>query len=224
MTELKEIMAKNLLELRKAASLTQMELAEKLHYSDKSVSKWEHGDAVPDIEVIARIAAFYGVTVDYLISEHAAEDEVPESVQTARRLRGNKLIITMLAVSAVWIISTILYTQLLMWAHINYWMAFVWSVPVSAVVLVVFNAIWGRKRFSTVLISVLLWSILVGLYLELLKYNIWPIFIIGVPIQIAFIIASRLKKGGVSLPKSKKEKKKTKNAENTENTENGEPL
>ena len=67
MAEIKDILAKNLLELRKAASLTQLELAEKLNYSDKSVSKWEHGDAVPDIEVIASIANFYSVSVDYLI-------------------------------------------------------------------------------------------------------------------------------------------------------------
>lgn len=207
MAEIKDVMAKNLLELRKASSLTQMELAEKLNYSDKSVSKWEHGDAVPDIEVIARIAEFYGVTVDYLISEHTDEQEALEAVQKARRLNGNKLVITMLAISAVWIISTILYVQLLVWAHINYWLAFVWSVPVSVLVMVIFNAIWGRKRFSLTLISVFMWSILVGVYLELFKFNIWPMFIIGIPIQIAFVIASRLKKGGVSLPKMKKKEK-----------------
>lgn len=201
-------MAKNLLELRKAASLTQMELADKLNYSDKSVSKWEHGDAVPDIEVIARIAEFYGVTVDYLISEHNDDEETLEAAQKVRTLRGNKLVITMLAVSAVWIISTIVYTQLLIWARINYWMAFVWSVPVSVLVLTIFNAIWGRKRFSMTLLSVMVWSILLGVYLELLKYNIWPMFIIGIPIQISFIIASRLKKGGISLGKMKKKEKK----------------
>ena len=43
MDTLEEIVAYNLTELRKNARLTQAELAEKINYSDKSVSKWERG-------------------------------------------------------------------------------------------------------------------------------------------------------------------------------------
>lgn len=196
--ELKDVLAKNLLELRKRASLTQMELAEKLSYSDKSVSKWEHGDAVPDIEVLARIAEFYNVTVDYLIKEHTAEEEQPQPEKPAeinKRVRNNRIIITLLAVSVVWIISTVIYTQLLIWAKINYWQAFVWSVPASAVVLIVFHAVWSRRgnRFSLVLTSLLVWSLITCIFLECLRYKIWPLYFIGVPLQIAIILWSRLK-------------------------------
>ena len=195
MLELKDILAKNLLELRKAAALTQMELAEKLNYSDKSVSKWEHGDAVPDIEVLAGIAAFYGVTVDWLITEHKNVSPPLSEEKKERHLRGNKLIITLLAMSAVWIVSTIIYVQLLILADINYWCVFVWSVPASCVVLTVFNAIWGKRRFSAICVSVLVWSLIAGLYLQLLKYNVWTVFFIGIPLQISVILWSRLKRG-----------------------------
>lgn len=47
MEDLKEIIAKNLTQLRTHAQLTQIQLAEKLNYSDKAVSKWERGEAIP---------------------------------------------------------------------------------------------------------------------------------------------------------------------------------
>ena len=61
--ELKAIVAKNLVALRKNAGFTQIELAEKLNYSDKAVSKWERGESLPDIETMKRIADLYCVSV-----------------------------------------------------------------------------------------------------------------------------------------------------------------
>ena len=52
MTDLKPIIAKNITELRRGAGMTQIELAGKLNYSDKAVSKWEHGDSTPDINIL----------------------------------------------------------------------------------------------------------------------------------------------------------------------------
>lgn len=190
--EMKDILARNLLALRKARSLTQLELAEELNYSDKSVSKWEHGDAVPDIEVLARVAEFYGVTVDYLICEHAeGEQVVPERSES--RLKSSRLLITLLAASVVWLVATLLYVVLLICVKINFWNAFVWAVPASCIVLIVFNAIWGRRKFSAVLTSVLVWSLIAGVYLQTLKYNMWALFFIGIPLQISVILWARLK-------------------------------
>ena len=52
---IKNIVAKNLIELRKSRNLTQSELAEMLNYSDKTISKWENGDSLPDISVLAAL-------------------------------------------------------------------------------------------------------------------------------------------------------------------------
>lgn len=190
--EIKDVLAKNLLELRKLSKITQAELANELNYSDKSVSKWEHGDALPDIEVLSKLAFFYGVTVDYLISEHK-EIGVPEKIRE-RRLRGNRLIISLLAVSAVWIISTILYVQLIILNGTNWWQVFVWSVPTSATVFLIFYLIWGKGRFIFPLISVLMWTLITSIYLELLKYNLWVLYFIGIPLQVAIILWSKIKK------------------------------
>ena len=77
MDDLKRIIAKNITDLRKAADMTQAQLAEKLNYSDKAVSKWERGDAIPNIVTLKEVADLFAVTVDYLITEeHTAEREI----------------------------------------------------------------------------------------------------------------------------------------------------
>ena len=72
MEQLRAIIAANVSRLRLERGLTQQELANQLNYSDKAVSKWERGESAPDISVLARIAAIFGVTVDYLITDHRA--------------------------------------------------------------------------------------------------------------------------------------------------------
>ena len=56
MEELKDIIAHNLVAYRKAAGLTQAEIADKLNYSDKAVSKWERGEGMPDVAVLKTLA------------------------------------------------------------------------------------------------------------------------------------------------------------------------
>ena len=62
----KSIIANNIIELRKSKKWTQIELAEKLNYSDKAISKWERAESLPDVTVLQQIAALFSVSVDYL--------------------------------------------------------------------------------------------------------------------------------------------------------------
>ena len=73
MEELKKIIAKNLVTYRKQAHLTQAELAEKVGYSDKNVSKWERAEGVPDVLVLHQLAELYGVTVNDFFVDHTVE-------------------------------------------------------------------------------------------------------------------------------------------------------
>jgi transcriptional regulator with XRE-family HTH domain len=82
MEDYKRIIANNITELRKAVPLTQAELAEKLNYSDKAVSKWERGESIPDVIVLKQIAELFGVTVDYLLEDvHPLKSTVVNLVQ-----------------------------------------------------------------------------------------------------------------------------------------------
>jgi len=71
--------AKHLSESRKAAGLTQNQLAERLHISFQAVSKWETGAAYPGIETLYELSRLYGVTVDLLLGGDAAENELTYS-------------------------------------------------------------------------------------------------------------------------------------------------
>ena len=66
--------SEKLLTLRKAKNLTQEELAEKLNVSRQSVSKWESGQAVPELDKIVAISTVFDVTTDYLLKSSEIDD------------------------------------------------------------------------------------------------------------------------------------------------------
>ena len=74
--DVKNIVARNLTMLRKNKGMTQAELAEQFNYSDKAVSRWEHGDTLPDINVLHQLCEFYGITMNDLVSEECRIEEI----------------------------------------------------------------------------------------------------------------------------------------------------
>ena len=66
--------SEKLLTLRKAKDLTQEQLAEKLNVSRQSVSKWESGQVVPELEKIVAMSVVFDVTTDYLLKSSEIDD------------------------------------------------------------------------------------------------------------------------------------------------------
>ena len=193
MEDLKSTVAKNLKELRTLSGLTQGELAERINYSDKAVSKWERGESLPDVQILKQLADMYGVSVDFLLSsEHEAQAPSEDAI---RIIRKNRLIITLLAVSLVWLIATIAYVTLGLALNTfsRIWLSYIVAIPVSCIVLLVFNSIWGIHKLNFIIISALVWSSLLSLCLILSIKNIWIIFVLGIPAQIIIALWSRLK-------------------------------
>jgi transcriptional regulator with XRE-family HTH domain len=189
---LKQVIANNLVYLRKKNNFTQLELAEKLEYSDKSISKWEHGETLPDIEVLHKLANLYNVTLDYLVSNKPNEER--EKLFTKKNQnKQNKIIITLLAISFVWLLATIIFVYTTIKDDEKFWQIYLWAIPVSFFVLMYFNKIWGKRLFSFYIMSGLTWSLLTCFYIQFLSYNMFPLFLIGIPIQIAIILWSQLK-------------------------------
>lgn len=179
---------KNLITLRKNAKLTQAEFAEKINYSDKSVSKWETGEAYPSVDVLIDIANFYGITLNDLFDENVDFEKL------APAHKRGKLLISMLAVSAIWIIACVIFMFLGIFNVSKGWMCFLYAVPASFIIAIVFNSIWGERRWNFVFVSCLIWTTLTCVYLQLLRYNIWLIFTVGIPIQVSLILWSQIKK------------------------------
>ena len=105
--ELKDIIAQNIIELRKQNKLTQAELAEKLNYTDKAISKWERGESIPEISTLKRIAEIFNCTVDVLLTENATKEL--KKYALPRNIIINQRIIAAAASMVVWCIATIAF-------------------------------------------------------------------------------------------------------------------
>lgn len=190
--ELKQIVAKNLVSLRKNAGLTQMELAEKLNYSDKAVSKWERGESLPDVETLKKIADLYHVSVDALLKEHK---DVTKKIQKISLTGGQKLLISLISVVLVWAVATAVYS-ILCWADVNTLYAsytFIIALPITFIVVIVFNSLWGNIWINFLAISALLWTIALCIYLPInLSYK-GLCFIVPIPLQVALVFFYGLK-------------------------------
>lgn len=193
MEDLKIVISNNISELRKAHGYTQFELAERLNYSDKSVSKWERGDSVPDVAVLKEIADLFGVSLDYMVeSEHKIKNEPKQKIKDKIHNHG---FITGICILLVWLVATVVYVMIDITTKnvTGHWLAFVYAIPVSMIVWLVFNSIWFNRRRNFAIVSLLMWSILISLFVTFFQFNIWKIFVSGIPGQIIILLWSRIK-------------------------------
>lgn len=194
MADLKPIIAKNISRLRTSRGMTQIELAEKLNYSDKAISKWERGESVPDIAVLKDIADMFDVSLDYLVKDNEQEKTTPTICNESIR-KYNRGFIAGMSVLLVWLIATLIFVTLeISVANIKgHWMTFVFAVPVSFIVWLVFNSLWFNRKHNFLIVSLLMWSVLAILFMTLSIPNSWLIFVLGVPGQIIIVLWSRIK-------------------------------
>ncbi len=185
--KLREYFARNLAHYRKTLGLTQIELAEKLNYSDKSISKWERGDGLPDLAVTAQLAEIFGLTVNDLISEKPRR-----RLMTTR----NKIIITMLSMGIAWLVATVLFflCEIIFPNIKGWWLFYIYAIPISAIVGIVFSCIWWKKIHIFASISTLIWSIALCVILTVPVPKISLIFIVAAVVQILTILWFLIKK------------------------------
>lgn len=199
---LRKNIASNIAKLRTNAKLTQAELAETLSYSDKSISKWERGESVPDIYVLYTIAELFGVTVDYLLEEHKPEEKVVTKTETAIR---NKKLITIISMLGFLLLVTVAFTSVWAATGMFSWIAFVISVPIEFIILLVFNSVWFNRHNNLYIVSGIVWSVLAAIYLSFLVFagrNIWMLFVIGAPAQIVTYLCFKIKKSSIGSAKA----------------------
>ena len=184
----RKVIAKNIILCRKSANLTQAELAEKLNYSDKAVSKWERGEAIPDVFVLKQIADLFNVTVDYMLKDHIENNIVlPEKKVDLKRRRN--LIVT-LSSSLVWLIATIVFAVLLMlpFKIEKAWLAFIWALPATGIIHIVFSCLWYSNLRRGITISLFIWLSFVAICLTVPYPKIWLLLLIAIPMQIIVVL------------------------------------
>lgn len=195
MEDLKPIIAKNIMNLRQNAKLTQSDLAQQLNYSDKAISKWERAESMPDITVLKAVADLFGVPLDYLVRDDH-DQPVPQKQEVPVPKKRNHMVITMLSILIVWFVATLVYALTDMidpTASVRY-LVFVYAMPVSMIVWLVFNSIWLNSRRNFLIISLMMWTALLSVVLTLIALGIggWQLMLLGAPGQLAIWLWSRL--------------------------------
>ena len=193
--------AKNITELRKNAGMTQARLAEEIGYSDKSVSKWERGEGVPDIVCLKNMADLFGVSIDYLLeSEHSTEPAAPtaqnnsaESAPTNDSYVINRAAIVGVTLAGILMLSSIVFVILKLCGIVSA-LPFVIACPIFALLVVIFNSIWGVTKYNFYTISLLVLSILFLISFLLRSYGMWQIMLLGIPGVFIVWLACRVKK------------------------------
>ena len=205
LNDLKLISASNIIRLRQGAGLTQAELGAKLNYSDKSISKWERGEAIPDAYVLTQLAGIFGVTVDYLLSSHDAwegttveseeekDEEKPAEKTDTERTYSAEVLIVLVFVS-IWTAAITTFAVLWMF-DIFWWRIFAIALPVSLLVLLILISIFYPKRNLQYYIAAFVASLFVMIYFLFSEKNLWQIFLVVAPaIAIVFLACNLQKK------------------------------
>ena len=192
MNNLKNLFAKKLQKLRTDAGMTQSELGEKLSYSDKTVSKWERGEAIPDAAVLKKISHIFGTSVDTLLDDGC--DVAPQQDKAPVQDSVSYFGIARTTVVGIWTLALLVFV--LLWIFdIVHWQIFIYAIPVTAIVLLVFNSLWHKGKGNFWLVSLLVQSVILLSYLVSLPWkNPWQLFLVAVPAELLVFCCFRLKK------------------------------
>lgn len=183
--DVEKIISINLTELRKSRNLKQSELSAQIGYSDKTISRWENGSSIPDITTLIKLAEFYSVSLEELITENAVDKS-----RENKELRSKEEIIhdfatPILSCLTVWLVALLIYLGTIFIRGIYMWQVFIWAIPVSA--YFIYYKI--RKKFSIkwlnfILLSLSICGLVCAIFIQLLHFFVfWQIFLLLLPLE-----------------------------------------
>lgn len=191
-TNQQELLAKNLAYYRKASGLTQLELADKFNYSDKSVSKWERGEGFPDIFVLKSLADFYGITVDdFYQNEHKA-------VKVSQNKKRKQTYLKLLSIGINWLVTVLtffllntLLSRFAPDAPFESWLTFIYGTLTTGIILLVWEFIYHNRFLRMIAASIIIWTAALSIFLTFLVVMNLPLpllFIVAIPLEVLEII------------------------------------
>ena len=189
MDELKAIFASNLIRLRTEAGMTQAELGEKIHYSDKSVSKWERAEAIPDAYVLTLLAEEFGVSVSALLGSDTAWKPHEEPEETP--VTYSRPFVIGVSIAGIWTVCLLEFVLMWIFAGRLHWFIFLLAVPISLITYLVFNSVWYHGRRNMYIIGALVLSILLLLFIQ---FRVWQLLLLIVPAEIIVYLACNIRR------------------------------
>lgn len=115
--------------------------------------------------------------------------------EKALRRKANKNVILGLSSTLVWFVALLVFVLISSFDLPFSWIAFLYAVPINAIVLLSLRSAWHDFRWNRVLISVIVWGFLVSIHVSLLvflRFNMWRMFLLGIPGEITIFLWFRL--------------------------------
>lgn len=206
-TEFRKRVGSNISYYRKANGLTQSALAEKLNYSDKAVSKWERGESIPDTYVLYSISKIFFCSMNDIVGEQPEKNTdsplIKEKIKQKKFKRGMITALSVglnwLVVSLVFFIANMISNSILHQNNDNLWIIFLYGIPITFILTLIFSCLWGRIWQQGVSVSGILWGAVMSVLFTFKAFNFAEdsgkyLIIAAVVFQIIIILWFILKK------------------------------
>ena len=201
LSELKLVVASNIIKLRTGAGMTQADLGAALNYSDKSISKWERGEAIPDAWVLKQMAELFHVTVDYILSSHDTWESAGDVHEPEKSYSAN--VIIAIAIIGIWTAALTGFVTLWLF-EIIYWKIFILALPVAILTYMVLICAFKKRRYLQFVIAAFVLSVFVLVYFLLPMENPWQLFLMAVPAEIIVFLSCNIKRRPKIFKRNKK--------------------
>ncbi len=213
--EEKELIASNLVKYRKQAGLSQLQLAKKLNYSNKNISKWENGETTPSVFVLKEIAQVYNISLDDFFCEEIKVQDQQIDIKIEKAKKRSKTIFNytmlLLANAIMFTVSAmIIYILSLVGVQgFNIWLLLLYMTPFSMLSVYIFIRVLYHIS-DLISLSLIGWLICLSLYLSFPNIeNVNLIFFVAAAYNlISFCISTLI---NVKVYKKRKIKNKKEN-------------
>ena len=193
LSELKLISASNIIKLRTENGMTQAELGAKLNYSDKTISKWERGEAIPDAFVLLQMAEIFGVSVDYLLSSHDSWEPPADKDGENCRSYSMNVIIAIAVIAVMTLALTVFVTLWLL--DIIEWRVFLAGASVALLTYMILDCVFKKGKHLQFSLAAFVLSLFVLLYFFMpVVAKPWQLFLIAIPAEIIVFLSCNIRK------------------------------
>lgn len=193
LSELKLISASNIIKLRTENGMTQAELGAKLNYSDKTISKWERGEAIPDAFVLLEMAEIFGVSVDYLLSSHDSWEPPADNDGENCRSYSVNVIIAIAVIAVMTLALTVFVTLWLL--DIIEWRVFLAGASVALLTYMILDCVFKKGKHLQFSLAAFVLSLFVLLYFFMpVVAKPWQLFLIAIPAEIIVFLSCNIRK------------------------------
>lgn len=190
LNELRLVTASNIIKLRTARGMTQAELGAELNYSDKTISKWERAEAIPDAYVLTRMAELFGVSVDHILSSHDKWEKPKENEIEEVRYSVEHII----AVSVIGVLTVFLIAFVTLWLmDIVEWRIFLFALSTAILVYMILICVFKRRRHLQYVIAAFVASLFLIVYFTIPLPYPWQLFLILIPAEAIVFLACNIR-------------------------------